>query len=853
MTGADLLDRATEATLTRPRRGWALAAAGLLLTGLAVTQLELVTETREVVSTPALQTLERASELFGLGERAYVLVEAPAGSEGGDREDDLLRFAGVVRAQLEGSPAVLAVEHGLPLPLEQVVDRLVLPFGVLYFEPEALRRRLSPAGLRGTLERQVARLGLMGVGEAEAWAERDPLELHRPLLERVTTLRGALRFAPDSPHTLSEDRRALLITVIGSRGASDLAQAGRLTGDLRAAVAAALADPSARGLAVHLAGGPLLAAESQRIIAEDVTRSFGSSLALALLLLALGLRLRLRAVLLLLLPTLWGVAVGVGLFALLRGELIALALGCSATLIGLGVDFTIHLTAAARTGRAAGASPAEAVRGAVRGARGALVLATFTSLGAFLAFLTARQRFLADMGLLTACGLVACLVGALLLLPPLLARVLRVARDAERPPRSLGALAVARWCRARPRRVLAMSALLSAAAAAALVANPPQFETDLRNLQARDSLPLAAQERIAATFGGGREPLVLLVHGEDEAAALAAAQRLDPHLLGLARDGQLAARSSLAALLPSLAGQRRALDVLEEIDPARVRADLAAALQEVGFDPAAYADYVGRVAEGAALAAPLDLDALRAQGLGALVDRFLARDAEGAHALVLLYPSGDAWDPAARARAIERVREAIEAAQVEADLSGVPLVSAESAQQVADDFARVSLVTVAAVLLVLLLRLRRPGRVALALAPATLGTLWTAALLSAAGWKLSLMNLGVLPMVLAIGVDDGIHMVHRHLRMARQGEGDPHAFGATVTGILLTSLTTLVAFGGLAFSRNLGIASVGVLAAVGIAGCLVASLAVVPAALGLLDLRTVSKVEVTRVDPPGAQ
>ena len=120
------------------------------------------------------------------------------------------------------------------------------------------------------------------------------------------------------------------------------------------------------------------------------------------------------------------------------------------------------------------------------------------------------------------------------------------------------------------------------------------------------------------------------------------------------------------------------------------------------------------------------------------------------------------------------------------------------------------------------------GLATLALLPAALGTLWTAGAFVLLGAQLNLMNLGVLPMVLALGVDDGIHVVHGHL-----GAESPRDHAIEV-GVLLTSLTTLVAFGSLALSRNRGIASVGLLTLLGVTGCLLASVVVLPA---LLELR----------------
>jgi uncharacterized protein len=91
------------------------------------------------------------------------------------------------------------------------------------------------------------------------------------------------------------------------------------------------------------------------------------------------------------------------------------------------------------------------------------------------------------------------------------------------------------------------------------------------------------------------------------------------------------------------------------------------------------------------------------------------------------------------------------------------------------------------------------------------------------------MNIGILPMLLGIGIDYGIYIVHR---VRIQGTLNVHqAVHDTGTAITLSAVTTQVGFGTLALSTNQGLASVGLVVLVGITACLVASLCTLPAAL----------------------
>ena len=832
-------------SLRRPWAALALAAALLLGAGAAIASLHFDLDASAAVDTPAARALREASQAFQLNERAYLLVESDAPSEA-----RLLSLGRDLAARLEQSACVERVELGPALPDDEALAQLLERVGLLYATPVELAAHLDPAGIESTLAQQAERLSLLGLGEVEAWIERDPLELNRAFARRLARLRGVQRFAPESPYALSEDRRALLLTVVTSRGPSELGFAREVVSTVEAATQAALATPAHAGLRVRGTGGHYFAEESERTIRGDLIRGGLSCSLLALVLLAWGLRLNPWRTLVLLLPTVWGLVVGLGLFALLRAELAVLSLGCASVLLGLGVDFTIHLATATRAARARGLGPESAAAEGLRRTRGALVIAALTSIAAFLAFQLAGQRFLADMGLVTACGLLATLIGALLFVPPLLARAFP-GDQALLPSRALGIEGLGTFALRRPRFVLGMACGASALALAGLWLHPPRLSGDLRQLQARGSAPLATQEAIAARFGGGLDPLLVLLEGESEQEIVAAARRLDPTLNAWVTEGRIAARASIAALLPEEAQEAAVLARLGATDPARGRERLRAGLEAVGFEPGGFTLALERWEHALARREPTTIDDLRASGLGALVERFVQppRAGRSARGLILLTPSRQLSGERERDALARDLSAALSAHGVRGRLTGLPYLTAETTARIGADFAAISALTAFAVLAVLLLRFRRLDHALLALLPAALGTLWTAGVFALLRTDLNLMTLGVLPMVLALGVDDGVHVVHGHT--ARSGGGRDRA---VETGIWLTSLTTGVAFGSLSVSQNQGIASVGLLSLLGIGFCLLTSIAVLPALLGrrVDQPRREHPAESSRQAPPGS-
>ncbi len=97
--------------------------------------------------------------------------------------------------------------------------------------------------------------------------------------------------------------------------------------------------------------------------------------------------------------------------------------------------------------------------------------------------------------------------------------------------------------------------------------------------------------------------------------------------------------------------------------------------------------------------------------------------------------------------------------------------------------------------------------------------------------RLHFMNLPVLPMVLGVGVDFGIHVVSRHLASGREIRT---AFASTSAGLAIATATTMAGFGSLALSENRGLTSIGILCLVGVGSCALAAGTALPAMLALV-------------------
>jgi hypothetical protein len=199
-----------------------------------------------------------------------------------------------------------------------------------------------------------------------------------------------------------------------------------------------------------------------------------------------------------------------------------------------------------------------------------------------------------------------------------------------------------------------------------------------------------------------------------------------------------------------------------------------------------------------------------------LVTRFVGSD--GKH-LLKIYSRGDVWDMEAMGQFVRDVRA------VDPRATGNPLQTYEASRQMKASYEQAAWYALAAILVVLYLDFRSLGFTLLALSPLGLGMLQLFGALGLLGIPLNPANMIVLPLILGIGVDDGVHVVHDFRRQPGRYRISP----STASAVLITSLTTMVGFGSLMIASHRGLQSLGRVLVIGVSCCLFTSLVMLPA------------------------
>jgi predicted RND superfamily exporter protein len=139
------------------------------------------------------------------------------------------------------------------------------------------------------------------------------------------------------------------------------------------------------------------------------------------------------------------------------------------------------------------------------------------------------------------------------------------------------------------------------------------------------------------------------------------------------------------------------------------------------------------------------------------------------------------------------------------------------------------LLALGGIIVALLVLLRSVKYMLLVLLPLLLSSLFTAAFTVLLDVPFNFANIIALPLLLGLGIDSSLHMVHRSLNNELVSEILIHT--STARAIFYSALTALVDFASLMFSSHRGTASMGIMLTVGLAFTLICTLVILPALL----------------------
>ena len=191
--------------------------------------------------------------------------------------------------------------------------------------------------------------------------------------------------------------------------------------------------------------------------------------------------------------------------------------------------------------------------------------------------------------------------------------------------------------------------------------------------------------------------------------------------------------------------------------------------------------------------------------------------------LIQVYPKKDVWNHDNQKEFVNEVRT------VDPEVTGTPVQLLEYTRLLKDSYIQAAYYALAAIALMVFVHFRNLTFVILSLLPVGIGAVWMGGLMGLFGIPFNPANIMTLPLVIGIGVTNGIHILNRFV----EERNASILSKSTGKAVFVSGLTAIAGFGSLILARHQGIRSLGEVMSMGVALCMIAALAFLPAVLNL--------------------
>jgi len=690
------------------------------------------------------------------------------------------------------------------------------------------------------------------------------------------------------PYLLSYDKQALIINIIPNFSMTDMGKMISGTDAIQEVINQALKDyPEVKA---GLTG--MIPLGRDEMVYGEQSMGYTTIIAFIVILILLILSFRMWAApLFAILNLLIGLIWAIGLTAILVKSLNIMTSMVAVILIGLGIDFSIHIISIFTENRSVGKSIDKSIEETFLKSGKGILTAGLTTCAAFFALVISSSRGMREMGIVSSTGLLVILIVTFLFLPSLLVlRERRVEKKlAEGKVKTTPAYKDISF-QSFGKRCSWLSGYHTATLICAILisifllisASKISFDHNYMNMEPKGLTSITLQDTILDKFDLSMDYALLLTDSIEESREMAKK---------LKNVKSVALVDDISMYLPSFEEQQKRIPVIREINKAMSNSILKDNLTEAEFNQflselerlemnimeiqdmafiggqdkvdSKCSEIVGKpdnpqseniisefidslennrlksikgLEEFQKYVAPyFKKSALKMAAVKnikfedlplSILDRYSSRNRN--QFLMTIFPSGNMWQDIDY---LNRFTDDLD--RVSEKITGMPPVMKELISVIGNDGKNAALLTILVVFMLLWLDFRKIKYAVIAMIPLVAGFVWMVGLMKLSGMQITVVNVMGLPMIIGIGIDYGVHVVHRW-RIEKKGKVNNN-FASTGKAVFLSALTTMLAFGSLIFSIYRGFGSLGAAMFVGVGACFLSTVVILSGIIGFLE------------------
>jgi predicted RND superfamily exporter protein len=511
----------------------------------------------------------------------------------------------------------------------------------------------------------------------------------------------------------------------------------------------------------------------------------------------------------------------------------------SCVLIGLGIDFAIHIINRYFAEDKVNLPVPQRLQLTFKESGMGILIGGITTAVAFLGIGISDFRGFSELGIITGIGILICLLAMFFLLPALLVYF----SDGKNYPKKVkiagfGLNVLLDRIQKHPRIVLLVAAVIIVLSI--ISGTRITFDDNLKNFRPVDSNVLRLQDKITDWLGGSTAAILLVTKEQTEASAMETSAAIYSSLVELEKSGMIAGIRSVSRYFLPPSQQRNNMEFIRQhsdiFNIKRIKKTFNQALTENGFEIRdLYDKYFESLSRSFLNDKLLLPTSVRDKELDRLLKIFVIRKGNAYKTVTYISPNTDLWSRSDTSRFREMIIRKLEESNVKRSrylLTGPSLLTGDLKGLIIKNLESSLWLASLCIIAVLIIYYRSLKQVLLSITPVLIGLAALAGIMPVLGLDFNFINLIVIPMIVGIGIDDGVHFTNTyyesyHLNLSEE-------MLKTGRAVILTSLTTVIGFGSIALSHYPGLRSMGYVAVIGIGASMFASIIILPAIFSMM-------------------
>ena len=786
----------------RPGVGISLIIIMILLTFIPISHLRFTEDITKVVPENK-EKIQKISQLFSharLMEKVVFVV-----SDINSDQQSMLEFAKQLTDSLRNLQPQLISEIQGHIPNDRMlkiysVFNEYLPLFLNEADYHILDSLLEKENIEKAIRADYRSLMTPADFGMKNFIRKDPLSLTRLAIAKLENFKPGENFHLIDGYIFTKDNKSLILFVNLSHP-EESSQTLKFEEKINRLRQNLLSNDRFKNVELDYFGAPMVAAANARQIRFDIQLTVSVAFILLLIIISSFFK-SARAVFIIFTPAILGALLSIGLIAFFKPELSLISLGIGAVLLGISVDFALHIYAHFRDNGN--------IESIFEDLAQPILISSLTTAAAFASLNLLKSEVMGDLGIFLAISVVASALFSLTLFPHLLKQ-----KDKARKVQGNWIDVLAGIDLSRNKYLI--YAILGFTIFFLFSDKQVYFDQDLnKSNYMPDKLRQSEQHINRITGNDQYRPVFISSFGQSVEDALEKNEDLQPYFNQLQNDSLAASFVNISPIVPSLKTQKERIArwnaFREKKDPAKIKAMIIEAAKKYGFKELAFREFYDFFGREYTKLLPYDENPLYQQ---------IARD------YIIPLDSGTAVLNQAMVKKQSPERSRLD--QIFEGSGAIVTDKLSFAQDIINGlkqgFDKLVFLSLGLVFLILLLNFGRIELAIISFLPVSISWLWIVGIMDLVGLQFNIFNVIILSFVFGLGIDYSIFYMRGLMLNHMYGGHNSKTFRAS---ILLSVITSLIGIGVLIFAKHPAMRSIALMSVIGIFSIILITFTLIP-------------------------